>query len=138
MTRRERGSMSIFTVVFSVVVFLLAGMLVDGGSAINARLRAADIAEQGARAGADRVDIEYLRSSGQTRLLGQDQVCAKAIEVVHAYGEDGVKAGSCQVEQNQTAVTVEVSVHWDAFFLGAFGFPGSDMTSKATAGPDAR
>ncbi len=39
--------MSTFVVLFSVAVFLLAGLLVDGGAAINARLRAADIAEQG-------------------------------------------------------------------------------------------
>lgn len=135
---RERGSMSVFTVLFSVVVFLLAGLLVDGGAAINARLRAADIAEQGARAGADRIDVEYLRTSGQARLLGQDEVCARAVEVVQAHGDDGVKAGACVVEQGQTAVSVEVSVHWDAFFLGAIGFSGSDMTGEATAGPDAR
>ncbi|MFC7104684.1 Tad domain-containing protein [Nonomuraea rubra] len=61
----ERGSMSVFTVLFSVVVFLLAGLLVDGGSAINARLRAADVAEQAARAGADELDVDHLRETGR-------------------------------------------------------------------------
>lgn len=61
----ERGSMSVFTVLFSVAVFLLAGLLVDGGAAINARLRAADVAEQAARAGADQIDVDHLRATGR-------------------------------------------------------------------------
>ncbi|WP_240777191.1 flp pilus-assembly TadE/G-like family protein [Nonomuraea basaltis] len=132
----ERGSMSVFTVLFSVVVFLLAGLLVDGGSAINARLRAADVAEQAARAGADQIDVDHLRTTGQTRLLGEDQVCARADEIVAAQGGDDVTSGECTVGQEQ--VTVTVSVRWEAFFLSAIGFPGSEMNGEATAAPEAR
>ncbi|MEV0233302.1 flp pilus-assembly TadE/G-like family protein [Nonomuraea sp. NPDC050786] len=132
----ERGSMSVFTVLFSVVVFLLAGLLVDGGAAINARLRAADVAEQAARAGADQIDVDHLRATGQTRLLGEDQVCARADEIVAAQGGDDVTRGQCTVGQAQ--VTVTVSVKWQAFFLGAIGFPGSEMTAQAVAAPEAR
>lgn len=134
----ERGSMSVFTVLFSVVVFLLAGLLVDGGSAINARLRAADVAEQAARAGADQVDEDHLRQTGQMRLLGEDQVCARADEIVEAQGGDDVSSGECSVGQGQAQVTVTVSVGWKAFFLSAIGFPGSEMTGEATAAPEAR
>ncbi|TMR96132.1 hypothetical protein EJK15_25100 [Nonomuraea basaltis] len=128
--------MSVFTVLFSVVVFLLAGLLVDGGSAINARLRAADVAEQAARAGADQIDVDHLRTTGQTRLLGEDQVCARADEIVAAQGGDDVTSGECTVGQEQ--VTVTVSVRWEAFFLSAIGFPGSEMNGEATAAPEAR
>ena len=86
--RDDRGSMSIFTVIFSVVVFLLAGLLVDGGAAINARLRAADVAEQAARAAADQIDVEYLRATGQARLLEDGTVCDKAEEIVSAHDGD--------------------------------------------------
>jgi hypothetical protein len=134
----ERGSMSVFTVLFSVAVFLLAGLLVDGGAAINARLRAADIAEQGARAAADRLDVEHLRTTGQARLLGETEVCARAEEVVRAHGSDDVRAGRCSLGGGGTLVSVEVSVRWEAVFLGALGFSGSEMTGEATAGPDAR
>ncbi|MBB5777322.1 TadE/TadG family type IV pilus assembly protein [Nonomuraea jabiensis] len=133
---RERGSMSVFTVLFSVVVFLLAGLLVDGGAAINARLRAADVAEQAARAGADEIDVDQLRTTGQTRLLGEDQVCARADEIVAAQGGDGVTRGECTVGQAQ--VTVSVSVRWQAFFLSAIGFSGDEMTGRAVAAPEAR
>ncbi|MDX3101520.1 pilus assembly protein TadG-related protein [Nonomuraea angiospora] len=134
----ERGSMSVFTVLFSVVVFLLAGLLVDGGAAINARLRAADVAEQAARAGADEIDVDHLRSTGQTRLLGEDQVCARADEIVAAQGGEGVTRGECAVGQGQAQVTVSVSASWQAFFLSAIGFPGGEMTGQAVAAPEAR
>jgi Flp pilus assembly protein TadG len=132
----ERGSMSVFTVIFSVMVFLLAGLLVDGGAAINARLRAADIAEQAGRAAADQIDVEHLRTTGQARLLEEGTVCAKAEEIVSAYAASDVRLGECTVGAGQAEVTVRVSVGWKAFFLAALGFPGSDTEAEATAGPD--
>ena len=137
MKRGERGSMSVFTVLFSVVVFLLAGLLVDGGSAINARLRAADVAEQAARGAADQLDVDHLRQTGETRLLGEDQVCARAEEIVAAQGADDVRFGACTVD-GQAQVTVTVTARWEAFFLGAVGFSGAEMTGEAGAAPEAR
>ncbi|WP_246083658.1 pilus assembly protein TadG-related protein [Nonomuraea diastatica] len=134
----ERGSMSVFTVLFSAVVFLLAGLLVDGGAAINARLRATDVAEQAARAGADQVDVDHLRTTGETRLLGDAEVCGRADEIVEAHGGGDVTRGECTVEQGQAQVTVTVTVRWEAFFLSAIGFPGSEMTGEAGAAPEAR
>ncbi|MGV9772275.1 pilus assembly protein TadG-related protein [Streptosporangium sp. NPDC003464] len=132
----DRGSMSVFTVIFSVAVFLLAGLLVDGGAAINARLRAADIAEQAARAAADQIDVEHLRATGQARLLEGDAACAEAEEIVSAHRTDDVQLAGCTVGGGQAEVTVRVSVPWEAFFLAAFGFSGSEAEGEATAGPD--
>jgi hypothetical protein len=130
--------MSVFVVIFSIAVFLLAGLLVDGGAAINARLKAADVAEQGARAAADQIDVETLRSTGQVRLSADDgAVCGRAREIVAAHDVDGVRMTECVIAGSQTEVTVGVGVHWDAFFLSVLGFSGSDMEAAATAGPDA-
>lgn len=128
--------MSVFVVIFSVAVFLLAGLLVDGGAAINSRLKAADIAEQGARGAADEIDEETLRGTGQVRLRGDAEVCGRAQEIVDAHDAAGVQLTECTVGGGQTEVTVGVSVHWDAFFLSVIGFPGADMTATATAVPD--
>jgi hypothetical protein len=128
--------MSVFTVVFSVVVFLLAGLLVDGGAAINARLRAADVAEQAARAAANRIDVEHLRATGQAVLLEDGTVCDAAREIVSAHGGEDVQLLECPVGAGPDEITVRVSVSWKAFFLAAFGFPGADMEAMATAGPD--
>jgi Flp pilus assembly protein TadG len=130
--------MSVFVVIFSVVVFLLAGLLVDGGAAINARLKAADIAEQGARAAADEIDVETLRSTGRVLLVRDaNAVCGRAQAIVDAQRADGVSMTDCAPDQGGAQVTVEVSVHWSAFFLSALGFDGGDMRGGATAGPDA-
>ncbi|GAB3886299.1 hypothetical protein GCM10027612_23150 [Microbispora bryophytorum subsp. camponoti] len=80
----ERGSMSVFVVLFSGVVFLLAGLLVDGGAAMNARLKAADIAEQAARAAADQIDVETLRATGEVRLLADEGAVCGAAEKITA------------------------------------------------------
>jgi Flp pilus assembly protein TadG len=47
---RDRGSVAVFTVVFAIAVVFLTALIVDGGIALNARGRAADIAGQAARA----------------------------------------------------------------------------------------
>ncbi|MBO3745151.1 flp pilus-assembly TadE/G-like family protein [Streptosporangiaceae bacterium NEAU-GS5] len=127
--------MSVFVVIFSVAVFLLAGLLVDGGAAINARLRAADIAEQGARAAADQIDVETLRSTGRIQLLGDNVSCPRAQEVVTANQSDGVRMVECTL-RGIDQVTVQVSVSWQPFFLSALGFSDGEMVASATAGPD--
>lgn len=130
--------MSVFVVIFSIAVFLLAGLLVDGGAAINARLKAADVAEQGARAAADQIDIDALRATGQVRLLADSgAVCDRAREIVTAHVAHGVRMTECLIGGGQNEVTIGVGVHWDAFFLSVLGFRGSDMEAAATAGPDA-
>ncbi|WP_219459878.1 pilus assembly protein TadG-related protein [Nonomuraea rhizosphaerae] len=128
--------MSVFTVLFSVAVFLLAGLLVDGGSAINARLRAADVAEQAARAGADQIDSDHLHETSEVRLLDQGQVCARADEVIAAQESADVTSDACA--STQDSVTVSVNVKWQAFFLQAIGFPGTEMKAEATAAPQAQ
>jgi Flp pilus assembly protein TadG len=47
-----------------VVLFACAGLVFDGGSALNARMKLADVAEQAARAGADEIDVQALRDNG--------------------------------------------------------------------------
>ncbi|MFC0864898.1 pilus assembly protein TadG-related protein [Sphaerimonospora cavernae] len=127
--------MSVFVVIFSAAVFLLAGLLVDGGSAINARLKAADIAEQAARGAADQIDQEILRTTGEIRLLSAGgDLCGRAEEIVGAHQANGVRMTRCEAG-GQTEVTVGVAVHWDAYFLGVLGFNGSDMEAAATAAP---
>jgi Flp pilus assembly protein TadG len=132
---RDRGSMSVFVVIFSLSVILLAGLLVDGGAAINARLKAADIAEQAARGGADQIDVGLLRATGQVRLVADDDVvCGKAQQIVDAQAAEGVEMEDCS--PTLTEVTVVVSAHWDTVFLSMLGFDAYDMEGSAIAAPD--
>ena len=61
-TRSERGAASVFVVGMSVMLFVCAGLVVDGGLAINARMKVADDAEQASRIGADTLDLLHRAS----------------------------------------------------------------------------
>ena len=82
---RERGSVAVFTVVFAVAVLFLTALIVDGGIAMNARERAADIAEQAARAAAGTIGIAGLRAGG-VAAIGPG-ACGRAASLVSAYSQ---------------------------------------------------
>ena len=50
--RADRGSATVWALGIVVVLALLSGAVLDGGNAMAARVRALDIAQQAARAGA--------------------------------------------------------------------------------------
>ncbi len=134
-TGGERGSLAVFVVVFSVAVLVMAGLLVDGGASINARLRAGDIAEQAARAAADAIDVERLRATGQVRILSGTRACGRAREVVRNHREAGAVLTRCAVAGGAQRVTTQVRIEWRAIFLTIIGFTGGTMTAEASAGP---
>lgn len=62
--RQEQGAISALVIVLIVMLFAVAGLIYDGGRAINARQQTFDDVEQAARAGANQIDIDLFRSSG--------------------------------------------------------------------------
>ena len=60
----ERGSILLYLLPIALVLLLFAGLVFDGGTALAARGRAADLAAQAARAGADALNQAALRSGG--------------------------------------------------------------------------
>jgi Flp pilus assembly protein TadG len=61
LARRDRGSISLWVVIFAFTTLALLILVVDGGQTMNAKSRAADIAEQAARAAADDINVTNLR-----------------------------------------------------------------------------
>jgi Flp pilus assembly protein TadG len=132
---RDRGTVSMFTVIFAMFVILLAGLLVDGGLAIHARQRAADIAEQGARAAADDIDVPYLRTTGKARIADGNTACARARRLVAQYPEVS-GAVECVVSADQQTATVQITIRVELQLLSIMpGFTDFTMTSKASARP---
>jgi Putative Flp pilus-assembly TadE/G-like len=130
---RDSGTVAMFTTIFALFVMALAGLLVDGGLAIHARQRAADIAEQGARAAADDVDVNVLRRTGQAQITDERSACLRARRLVAMYPEVSGPP-ECHIEFGQAArVTVRINVHLQ--ILGAFGLGDFSMSSSATAHP---
>jgi Flp pilus assembly protein TadG len=69
--RVDRGSVSLWVVIFTFTTLALLVLVVDGGQTMNAKSRAADIAEQAARAAADDLNVGDLRTGrGTVQLVG--------------------------------------------------------------------
>jgi Flp pilus assembly protein TadG len=66
--RGERGSVSAFVAVVAVGLVMVAGMAYDGGQIVAAQASARDLAASAARAGAQEVDLDRLRSTGDATL----------------------------------------------------------------------
>lgn len=130
----DRGSVSLFLVIFALAAFALLALLVDGGTALNAKMRAADIAEQAARAAANQVDVTDLRSTDPSVVIGPG-ACAAAAGVVAQYrvtSHTSASMGTCDAPVGAGAATVYVSVRASPVIplLGNF-----TMTARATAYP---
>ncbi len=102
---RERGAVSVFVLGLVVVLMIVAGLVVDGGRAVNARAEITDDAEQAARAGANQVDVAALRS-GEGVSLSSSAARAAAMDHLLARGYD---AGRIQVDVVDQEVSVQVS-----------------------------
>jgi Flp pilus assembly protein TadG len=115
----DRGSVAVFTVVFAVAVIFLLALIVDGGNAMNARERAADIAGQAARAAADDISPATLRSaplSPNALPIDWTGACGYAQQVVQKYGAGlagtTVTMSACpgpKSSATQAAITVQVT-----------------------------
>lgn len=129
---RDRGSVAMYVVLFTPAVFVLAGLLVDGGLAIHARQRAADMAEQAARAGANEIDADALRATGKPVLV-PGRARAAACDLLDAY-HDKVAAARCDADGQEVRVTVQIRV--EPQLLGIVpGLGAFTMRSTASAHP---
>jgi hypothetical protein len=118
----ERGSTTLFVVFFTVVALALASLLVDLGNAVNAQERAADLAEQAARAAADSINVAGLRNG--TVVINQATACTSARNLIQAYVRvsriDAAMAAPCTYPSPRQ-VTVYVSVTTAPLISSFFG-----------------
>jgi Flp pilus assembly protein TadG len=138
--RGERGSVSVFTAVFAIAVVFLLALILDGGSALNAKERAMDIAGQAARAAADTIDLQTLRASGRA-VIGPG-ACIAAASLARNYGRvlsnglDKVTSTSmrCSAPPGAERATVQVTVSTRSLIPGVF--TGFHESAQATATPE--
>lgn len=131
----DSGAASAFVVGFAIVLMVAAGLVIDGGTALNARMRVADDAEQAARAGADAIDLETLRDTGVTTLdpaLARQRVSAFLTAVGYGPGQYSVTVtgGTVTVTVSDTVATNLLSL------IGIDSFPvEATASSTALTGP---
>lgn len=75
----DRGSLSLFFVIVAVALFLIVGLVVDGGGKLNALEHARDVAAEAARSGAEAVQADAaIRGQGAAIDPLQAQQAAQA------------------------------------------------------------
>jgi len=126
----DRGSITAYLLIITVAIFALAGLVLDGGAALAAHGRAADVAQQAARAGADALDETSMRSATPAGLTANPAAARVAAgEVLAAAGVTG------DVAVNGGSVTVTARVTKPAAILSVVGISEVGGTATATARP---
>jgi hypothetical protein len=100
----ETGMVTAFVVIFTVALVVMAGLVLDGGLALSAKVQAIDDAQAAARAGAQAIDIPLYRSTGQMTLDP-----AQATTDAERYLTQAGQAGTVTVNGEQVTVTVTIS-----------------------------
>ncbi len=116
----EQGSVSAFVAVIALGLVMVAGLVYDGGQILAAQARARDLAANAARAGAQEIDLDALRTDG-VPLLDPDRAANAAHTYLVRSGVDG------QVVVDGTSVTVTATIHQNMRIL-----PVPDREVRAT------
>jgi Flp pilus assembly protein TadG len=138
----DGGRVTAFFVVLSTAVMLFAGLVLDGGLALAAKVRAIGAAQEAARAGAQAIDLGAYRTDGTLR-LDPDRAAALA----RAYLADAVISRSDPTGTALSGLTVEVVVVGDTVtvtvgvseptqLLGLVGISSIRVSGTGSAHPD--
>ena len=100
----EDGMVTAFVVIFTLALLAMAGLVLDGGLALAAKVHAIDDAQAAARAGAQAIDIPLYRSTGSIT-LDPAQAVSDAQGFLAAAGEHGTVA----VAGETVSVTVTIT-----------------------------
>lgn len=124
----ESGMVTAFVVIFTVALLVMAGLVLDGGLALSAKVQAIDDAQAAARAGAQAIDIPLYRSTGQIT-LEPNQATADAQHYLAEAGHTGTVA----VTGEQVTVTVTISQPTQILSLAGIGHLTVTGSGTATA-----
>jgi hypothetical protein len=125
----DDGQITIFVLVMTAALILVAGLVLDGGLTLAARERALGEAQQAARAGAQAINLATYRRNG-TLAISPTQAAAGA----RRYLTDTGYHGSVQVTGN--VVTVEVTTTQPMQILAITGLRAITVHATASATPE--
>ncbi|MDQ2836232.1 MAG: pilus assembly protein TadG-related protein [Actinomycetota bacterium] len=122
---RDSGSIALYLAIFATAMIAMAGLVIDGGAALATRQKAADVADQAARAGANALSPVSLRD-GDPGDLRADPIAAK--NAADAVLSDAGATG--EVTVNGAVVTVTAHIAKRSSVLSAVGV--DDISQSAT------
>jgi len=126
---RDRGAVVFWVVPIMAGLIALTGLVVDGGNALAARERAADLSDQAARAGADALSPLALHDADPGDLTA-DPSAARAA-VLRVLTPAGITDPTVTIQGD--SVTVTVTVHEDTQILSIIGVNELSGTATSTA-----
>jgi hypothetical protein len=124
----ESGMVTAFVVIFTAALLVMAGLVLDGGLALSAKVQAIDDAQAAARAGAQAIDLPTYRATGQIA-LDPTQATADA----QRYLANAGQVGTVQVNGEQVTVTVTISQPTQILSLVGVDHLTVSSTGTATA-----
>ncbi len=123
--KSDDGSVTAFVALLLVAMFVLMGLVLDGGTALSAQQAATDEAEQAARAGAGSLSVDALRA-GSIK-IDQQAAVAAAEAFTLAAGHPGTATVSGDV------IRVEVHYRVPTDILSMVGIKSLPVSAEATA-----
>jgi len=125
----DRGGTELFVLVTLFAMLIALGLVVDGGGLMRAQDEAAWCAQQAARAGAERIDLNQVQIDGTSVLL-ESAAVATALQVVAAAGMEGTA-----VVNADGSLTVTCTTEYRPVVAVWSGAPSWHITQEATARP---
>ena len=124
----DQGSMSLFYAVAILAIFLVLGLVVDGGGDLKAAARADSLAEEAARAGGEQIDPAQA-------IPGTAIVVAPAAaqQAAASYLQQAGVQGSVTVSPDGKTLSVTVHSTYHTTFASLLGYSSLPITGHGTA-----
>jgi Flp pilus assembly protein TadG len=124
----DRGGLSIFTVITTLVVIVFFGAIVDFGQKLDARHDANIAAEEAARAGAGQINADRAYAHGGTFTIDRAAAIRAAQQYLHAGGYTGTVT-----PLDDRRISVQVTITRRAIFLPLIGINTLHVQAGAIA-----
>jgi Flp pilus assembly protein TadG len=126
LSRRERGSVTIWLALASLVMIVLVGVAVDLSGQVYAQQHARDVAAQAARTAGQEIDT----AQGMRGARAQTNA-TQAIAAAKAYLAAAGMSGDARITGGGTTITVTVVDTYDTKFLSIIGLGQLRVTGRA-------
>jgi hypothetical protein len=126
--RADEGRVTAFVVVLTIGILALAGLTLDAGLALAAKVKANGQAEAAARAGVQAIDLATYRTNGTLQLLP-----TQAAGDAHSYLATVGASGTISISGN--TVTVTVTAAQPTQLLGMVGISSIPVHGQGSAHP---
>jgi Flp pilus assembly protein TadG len=125
--RDDHGNITLFTCVAAFALFLIVGLVADGGAQLRAAQNATALAEEAGRAASQAIDASHVMQGGDIRV--DPAAAADAAEDYLA----AARVEGTVVSTTATTVTIQVRDTRPTVLLSLVGIDSLTATGEATA-----